>query len=388
MNGNPMERTLKLGRLAGFPVEMSWSVLVIVWLVTWGTSSGVLPQTAPGYAVGEYWAAGLVAAVLFFASLACHEVAHAVVARRSGMEVLGLTLWLFGGIATLRGEPRSPRDDLRIAAVGPLVSLGLSLGFAALTVLLMPIGVPIVLAVTAWLALVNLMLGVFNLLPGAPLDGGRVLRAWLWKRHGDRAAATLSATKAGQRTGAVLIGVGLFEVLLGEVLGGVWMSFIGWFILNAATQEESAARMMAALEGLSVGEVMTATPAVVADDLTLRELVEERLPWRAHAAYPTVDPEGRPSGLLLLDRLSAVPLARGGTTLVRDIATPLADVVTAAPDELLTEAVGRLSAQSDGRLLVVDHGELAGIVTPGDLTRVLRLRGLPVPGPRPPSDPA
>jgi len=377
--GEGAEGTIRLGRLAGFPVEMSWSVLVIVWLVTWGTSSSVLPQTAPGYAVGEYWLAGLAAALLFFASLVAHEVAHALTARRAGLEVTGLTLWLFGGVAMLRGEPRSPQEDLRIAVAGPLTSLGLALGFGAVTVLVEPVGTPLVVAALAWLSLVNLMLGVFNLLPGAPLDGGRVLRAVLWRRRGDRAAATIAAARAGRRTGGVLIGLGLLEVLLGAVLGGVWMSLIGWFVLAAATQEESAARTTAALEGLRVGEVMTAAPTSLPDDLTVRELVDVRLPWRAHSAYPTVGTDGHPTGLLVLERLATVPPGAEASTTVREVATPLAAVAVAAPEEPLTDAVGRLDPRGDGRLLVVDHGRLAGIVTPGDLTRLVRLRGLPVP---------
>lgn len=373
------EGSIRLGRVAGFPVDLSWSVLVVVWLVTWGTSSGVLPQTAPGYTVGEYWVAGLVAAALFFASLGAHELAHALVARRVGMEVLGLTLWLFGGVATLRGEPAGPKEDLRVALAGPLTSLGLSLGFGAVTVLVQPVGTPLVVATLAWLSLVNLMLGVFNLLPGAPLDGGRVLRALLWRRSGDRHDAAVRAARAGRRTGGVLVGLGLFEVLLGEVLGGVWMSLIGWFVVAAATQEESAARMTAALEGLRVGEVMTPEPWTVPDAISVRELVEDRLPWRAHAAYPTVGPDGEASGLLLISRLSGVPRGQEESTSVHDIATPLEGLGTATPDEPVTEAFGRLSPDSAGRLVVVDHGRVAGIVTPGDLERVLRRRGLAVP---------
>lgn len=379
-----MQGDIRLGRLAGFPLAVNWSVVLIVWLITWATSSSILPETAPGYRAAEYWAAGMVGAVLFFGSLLGHEVAHAVVARRAGLEVMGLTLWLFGGVATLRGEPRSARDDLRIAAVGPLTSLGLAAGFGVVTVGLGSLGAPqLLLSVTAWLAVVNLVLGVFNLLPGAPLDGGRVLRALLWSRSGDKMRATLGATKAGERTGVVLAMLGLLEILAGADIGGLWMVFIGWFVLSSAKNEEAAARMMQALDGVAVGDVMTPHPAVVPEALTVQEAAAQ-LPWRAHEAYPTIDAEGHATGLLELSRLAAVPVAAEGTTRVREVAVPLTDGTTATPEEPLADAVARTSPDGGGRFVVLDHGELVGIVTPSDLNRVLRLQRLAAAQLRPP----
>jgi Zn-dependent protease len=369
-----MHGDIRLGRLAGFPLSMSWTVGVIVWLITWGTSSAVLPDSAPGYAEGEYWAAGVVAAVLFFASLLAHELMHAVFARRAGVEVLGLTLWMFGGVATLRGEPRTARDDLRIAACGPLTSLALAAGFSLVTVGLVPLGTPaLVLAVTAWLAVVNLVLGVFNLLPGAPLDGGRVLRAVLWQRSGDKLQATLRSTRAGQRTGVALAAVGLLEILAGADIGGLWFVFIGWFVLSSAKGEEQAARMLQAFSGLTVGDVMTPHPSVLLETLSTGEAAA-RLPWRAHEAYPTVDAAGRPTGLLRLGALAGVPTGSEGTLLVRDLAVPLTDANSACSREALTDAVTRTAPDGGGRFVVVDDGVLVGIVTPSDLNRVLRVQ--------------
>lgn len=385
-----MKGDIRLGRLAGFPLSMSWSVVVIVWLITWGTSSAVLPDSAPGYRPGEYWVAGTLAAVLFLASLMAHELMHAVLARRAGVEVVSLTLWLLGGVATLRGEPRTARDDLRIAASGPLTSLALALGFSGLTIGLVAVGTPaLVVAVTAWLAVVNLVLGVFNLLPGAPLDGGRVLRAVLWQRSGDKVQATLRATRAGRRTGTVLAALGLVEILVGADLGGLWFVFVGWFVLSSAKGEEQAALMLQALGGLSVGDVMTPHPAVLAEALTVQE-VAARLPWRAHEVYPTVDDAGRPTGVLRLSTLATVPSAAEAAVLVREVAAPLTDATTATSGEPLTEALTRTAADGDGRFVVVDDGQLVGVVTPSDVNRVLRLQRVaaaPVqpPGLRPPA---
>lgn len=372
------EGTVPLGRVLGIPVSMGWSVLVVLWLVAWGAGRSVLPETAPGYAVAEYWGAGLVVAVLLLLSLLCHEVAHAVTARRAGLEVEGLTLWLFGGVAALRGEPRRPQDDLRIATAGPLTSLVLALGLSALASALVGTAPQLAVASLAWLGVVNLLLGVFNLLPGAPLDGGRVLRALLWWRSGDRRAAELRATRAGRATAGVLIAIGLLEVLLGAVVGGVWLVLVAWFIGAAATEEEQQARLLQALEGLRVADVMSAPAVVLPDRLPVAALVGGRPPWRDHSAYPVVAGDGRPTGLLLLGRLPPVSAADGLT--VADLARPLAELAVARPDEPLVAALGRLHAQDAGRLLVLREGEVAGIVTPADLLRAAHARGLS-PGP-------
>lgn len=361
-----------LGRVAGVPVTMSWSVLAVLWLVAWSAAGAVLPETAPGYTVGEYWVAGGCVAVLLLISLVCHEVAHAVAARRAGLQVDGLTLWLFGGVTTLRGEVRGPREELRIALAGPLTSLALAGVLTGLVAALAGLVAPVAVAGLAWLAAVNLMLAVFNLLPGAPLDGGRVLRAVLWWRSGDRRAAELRATRAGRRTGALIVTLGLVEVLFGAVLGGVWLVLIGWFIGAAAAAEEQDLLLRAALEGLRVDEVMTPGPAVVPEALTVRELVEQRLPRRAHAVYPTVGVDGRLAGLLALERLGGMTTGRASRTAVADLATPVAELALAGPDDDLLRALERLGPRDEGTLVVVQQDRLVGIVTPEDVLRAAR----------------
>ncbi|MCV7367937.1 hypothetical protein CRI77_17240 [Mycolicibacterium duvalii] len=215
-----MERGLVLGRVRGLTVSVHWSVLVIVWLFAWSLA-GTLPQTTPGYSRGAYWLAGLCGAVLLAVALLAHALAHAVVARRAGIPVPEVTLWLFGGIARLAGEARTPRDEFRMAAAGPALSLVLSGVFAAAATALATGGAgALAAAVLAWLAVANAVLAVFNLLPGAPLDGGRILRAYLWRRHGDPARAAIGAAQAGCVLGYVLIGLGLLQLLLASVIGG------------------------------------------------------------------------------------------------------------------------------------------------------------------------
>ena len=228
---NAEQDQIRLGRIAGFPVSLNWSVLVIAWLLTWSLATGGLPGGAPGHAPGTYWAAAAVAAVVFLASLLAHELAHAIVARRSGIEVTSVTLWLFGGVASLSREPATPAADLRIAAAGPGTSLALAGLFGATSFAAEAVSAPHIFAsVTGWLAGVNLMLGLFNLIPGAPLDGGRVLRAIVWRLRGDRHQAALVATSAGVIVGYGVIGLGLAQFLVAGVIGGLWLVFIGWFL--------------------------------------------------------------------------------------------------------------------------------------------------------------
>lgn len=380
---------IQLGRIAGVPLAMNWSVLVIVGLLTWGLAADVLPGAAPGYATATYWAAGLAAAAAFFASLLAHELSHAVVARRAGMKVEGMTLWLFGGVAKLGGTPPDARADFRIAAVGPATSLVLSLGFGVSTVLLSVLGTPdLVVAVTAWLAAVNLVLAVFNLIPGAPLDGGRVLRALLWRRHGEWAKAAATAARAGQAVGYGLIGLGVVQFLAGSGLGGLWMGLIGWFILVASRAERDHIVAESALRGVRVGDVMTRDIVTVSSWITVQELIDRYLLNHAHSAYPVEGHHGGIDGLVTLHQLRGVRPKDRSSTLVAHIALPPDRVPTAAADQPVTSLIEVLddpASESAGRVLVFDdldrgHSEtgrrLVGIVTPTDIDRAIDVRAL------------
>ena len=230
-----MDETVHLGRIAGVRVGINWSLFVIFWLIAWSLASSELPHAAPGHSDVAYWLAGFAAAVVFYGCLLAHELAHAVVARHHGIEVEGIVLWLFGGVSRLKGEAATPDTELRVAFAGPATSLGLGLLFWAVT---LAIGTgSLAAAVTGWLGWLNGVLALFNLVPAFPLDGGRVLRALLWRTSGDKTSATLRAGRAGEAFGYVLICFGLVEFLAGAGLGGLWLVFLGWFLLAAARAE-------------------------------------------------------------------------------------------------------------------------------------------------------
>ena len=244
-----MSEAIPLGRIAGFGVKVHWSVIVILWLFTWSLAS-TLPGTVKGYSHLAYWLAGGCGALVLLASLLAHELAHAVVARRMGVSVGDVTLWLFGGVTTLQGEAKTPKAAFRIAFAGPATSLVLSAAFAGLAIALATVRAPaIVVSVAWWLATINLLLGLFNLLPGSPLDGGRLVRAYLWRRHGDSVRAAIGAAHAGRVVAIILITLGLAEFLAGGLVGGVWLAFIGWFIFTAAREEEMQVTTRQALAG-------------------------------------------------------------------------------------------------------------------------------------------
>jgi Zn-dependent protease len=361
--------SIRFGRIAGIPVGASWSALLIAGLIAWSLAGSLLPAQAPGLAPAAYWLAGLAGAGLFLGSLLAHEVGHALVARRAGLAVRGITLWLLGGVALLEDEPATPRDELRVALVGPAVSLALAVVFGLAAVVGSAAGLPAAaVVVTAWLAVGNAALAVFNLLPAAPLDGGRVLRGLLWRRHGSRVRAAVTATQAGVWVGAGLVAYGLLGAFTGWGIGTLWTALVGWFLISAARQERDWAVARSGLEGLRADQVMTpapaAAPAWFTVDAFLRNYVE---PWQA-AVLPLRSFDGQPAGVVTAAALAAVPSDRRHIVRAGDVAIPVADLVMVAPDQPVTDLPARLAA---GRTVaaVVAGGQLLGLITPADLAR-------------------
>jgi Zn-dependent protease/CBS domain-containing protein len=374
-----MREHIRLGRIAGVAVGINWSVLVVFALITFGLATGRFPVRFPGLDTVAYVVAGLAAGVVFFLSLLAHEVSHAVVARRNGVEVEGITLWLFGGVARLQGEPSTPRADLQIAGVGPLVSLILAGVFGALAAGLSALNLPgLVVDAFVWLAVINLMLAVFNLIPAAPLDGGRILRAILWQRRGDRTRAAITASRAGRGFGWFLVAIGLLELLFLPGFGGIWLMLIGWFLTNAAAAEEQQARLSDELAGVRVRDVMSTEPTTAPASIPVDQFIDEYVFPNRYSTFPLTDNGGKPAGLVTLNRVKHVPADQRATTVVRDVACPLEDVPVVGPDEPVAELIPRMAGCADGRALVVDDGHIVGLVSPTDVMRrmeIAQLRG-------------
>ena len=369
-----MEESIRMGRIAGIRVGANWSLLVIFWLIAWGLATGRFPDEHPGQTDGAYWVAGLVTALIFYGALLAHELGHAVMARRQGIPVEGITLWLFGGVTRMQREATSPGGALRVAVVGPVISLAAAAVFGMLAVALDALGAPgLVGGMAGWLARINVILAMFNLIPAAPLDGGRVLQAILWRRGGNRLAASATAARAGRGFGYVLIGVGLLEFTAGIAVGGLWLVFLGWFLLMAARAEQVRSEARLHLEGVRVADVMTRDPVVAPGWITVDAFLEDYALRHRFSAFPIQTFGGDLGGLITLNRLKAVPPDRRAAVRVSDVACGMEQVPVARSEEMLLDLVGRISGCADGRALVIDNGRLVGIVSPTDVARTLEM---------------
>jgi Zn-dependent protease/CBS domain-containing protein len=370
-----MNENLSLGRVAGIHVGLNWSLLVVAALIAWSLATGILPPAAPGETSGAYWTAGVVSAFVFLASLLAHELAHSIVAVRRGVRVDGITLWLFGGVSRFSSDTSSPGAQALITFVGPLTSLLLGIVFFLASA---AVGggahLGLVPATLSWLGYINILLGVFNLLPAFPLDGGRLLQSLIWLRTGDRVRATSIAARIGMVFAFLLIAYGLVSFLVGgNAIGGVWSVFLGWFLLSAARAEEAGALIRQALAGITVAEVMTPDPAQAPDDISVEDALHGYVLTSRHSTFPTHDAGGRLSGLLTMAALKNVAPDARSATRINQVICPLNKVATARPADPITNLLGLSEAGcSEGRTLVVDSGRLVGIISPSDINRLLQ----------------
>jgi Zn-dependent protease/CBS domain-containing protein len=307
---------------------------------------------------------------LFLASILLHELGHAVQAGREGVAVGGITLWVFGGVASLGGEMPSPGAELRIAAAGPAVSLLLGvLCTGAAVALPLPAGVD---GVLFWLGYINLSLLIFNLIPALPLDGGRILRAALWARRRDLLSATRTAAALGRGFGQLMIAGGLVLAIVAGDLGGLWWVFLGWFVLAAAESELASISTRAALADLTVADLMVRDPVSVRARSSVQTFMDEVFLPTRHTAFPVLD-GSEAIGIVSFRRALELPPERWPVTSVRAIMTPVHEASVEA-SEPITEALPRLTSGDLRRLLVVDDGRLAGLLSPTDALRVVEVR--------------
>jgi len=367
-----MRQSIRLGRIAGVEIGANWSVLVIVGLLAYGLSAALLPAAAAGYPRSAYVGSGVAVAVLFIACLLAHEVAHAVVARYHGVGVRRITLWMLGGVSELEEEARTPGAEAAIAAAGPATSLvlGMAAGLASLWADVIGAGALAVVGLR-WLAGVNVVLAVFNLLPGAPLDGGRLLRAAVWRLRGDRAAAQDTAGRAGVAVGVLVVVGGLTQILVAGDLSGLWLVLLGWYLVSMAVAQRASAGVDTALGRLTVADIMTWDPACA----YAGQQVDRFIASARHRAYPVIDLDGRPVGTVELARLVRIPAALRSASRVGDVTTPLARTPVVGPDDHAS-AAARVLAPVSPLAVVVAAGRIVGVVTWVDIARAVELARL------------
>jgi Zn-dependent protease/CBS domain-containing protein len=363
---------IRLFSFRGIPVRLDFGWLVIFALISWSLASGYFPDALPHLSRAAYWAQGLVAALLLFVSVFLHELSHAMVALRHGVGVGSITLHVFGGVSQLESEPATPRAEFLIAIVGPLTSFGIAgVCFAAERVLPAPAWAA---AILAYLSLVNAIVGAFNLVPGLPLDGGRVLRSALWAWRGQAEWATAVASNAGSAFAFLLMALGLLRTFAGQVVGGMWFILIGIFLHQAARSTWELARIQHRLERVPVTQVMTRAPIVVPPTLPISRLVDEFFS-RYHVAGFPVDDAGRLAGFITWAQVEQVAAAADGLV-VADVMAPVDGSLVVSSRDSAWRAFMKISRNRVGRVAVVDHGRLVGIVSHRDLAHVLAVEGV------------
>lgn len=371
-----MRETLTFGRIAGVRVGANWTLAIIFGLIAWSFAGRRLPLLHPGFDESLYWATGVLTALIFFAALVAHELGHAVVARHQGVQVEGITLWLFGGVAKLRGDTLTAAGELRIALAGPLVSLALAGAFATIGAGVAAAGASrLMVDMFSWLWRINLLLAAFNMIPAFPLDGGRVLRAILWRFRG-KLAATRAAAWVGRGVGYSLAALGALAFGLQGRPDGLWIGVIGWFVAEAARSENAGVVLKDALDGFEVRDVMAPDPPVAPAWLTLDVLVGSWAHRQRVSVFPLAGFDGSAAGLLTLDGIKRVPHDRRAETRADAVAVPMSEVPTGAPDEPFNALLERMAGKPNARALVLEGGRVVGIVSPSDIDRALEVAAL------------
>ncbi len=365
--------TLSLGRIFGIEIKLDYSWFIVFALVVWSLAGYYFPQIQPGLPVGTYWVSGVVTALLFFASVVAHELAHSFVSQAHGVPVRDITLFIFGGVAQISEEPKSARNEFLMALAGPVTSLVIAGLFGLLWLVSTPAGLSIH-ALTGWLAWINLALALFNLIPGFPLDGGRVFRAIVWAITGNLRMATQIATRLGQIVAYGFIFWGIWQIFSGDWAGGLWIAFIGWFLLNAATASYRQVAIQEMLAGHVAREVMMTDCPHVPRDLTLDVLVDQVVLPSGRRCFPVIG-DDQLYGLVTLHLIKEIPRERWRSTRVEEVMIPMGKLKTIRPDDDLAGVFERMTTEDINQYPVVDaNRRLLGMVARDNLLAFLRAR--------------
>ena len=367
-----MPGSLHLGKIAGIDIYIHFSWLIIFVFLTWSLATGWFPQLYPGWSTATYWLVSAVAALLLFVSVLLHELAHSFVARARGLPVKNITLFIFGGVSNIQQEPTSPGVEFQMAVVGPVVSLLIGVVAYLLMLPLRGSNSPLQ-GILFYLGVTNILLGIFNLIPGFPLDGGRVLRSIVWKASGSLLLATRVATIVGQIIAYLFILLGIWLFFGGNVLNGIWIGFIGWFLLSSAQSANSQVMLESMFRGVTVGEVMNTKPTTVPANISLQKLVDEYfLPNGLRSAL--VMQADQLAGLITLSDIRHVPREQWAQVPVGHAMVPLDRLHVVQPQQSLNEVLPLMAGRDVNQLPVVQNGVLVGVLSRDAIVRFLEVR--------------
>jgi len=370
-----MKPTITLGRLFEIDIGLHYSWFIIALLITLSLV-GHFGATDPSWSRAIVWASAVITAILFFVSIVAHELAHALVARARAVSVRSITLFALGGVATMENPAPDARTEFWIAVAGPIASIVIGLGCYALAVSLgwsPQADVSPATAVLGWLGYINISLAIFNLIPGFPLDGGRILRAILWGRSGDADRATMTAARVGQAVAFGFILLGVMRFFGGAGIGGLWLAFIGWFLLQAAQASYAQVTVVTDLRGVRVRDIMSPDCAMVSVNMPVQTLVDEHLLRTGQRCFVVGDP-GRIVGLITSHEIKGVARDRWATTPISDVMRPIDQLRTIEPDMLASDALALMGREDVNQLPVISEGKFAGMVGRRHILKLLETR--------------
>jgi len=367
-------KRIVLFKLLGFKVQVDASWLFLAALVSWSLARGVFPVWYPGLSLETYWWMAILGVMGLFFSLTLHELSHSLVARRFGLEIRGITMFIFGGVAEMEDEPRSPKAEFLMAVAGPIASGVLALGFLICTHLGMAVGLPSpAVGVLDYLAFINGLIAVFNLLPGFPLDGGRMLRAVLWHMRGSLREATRMASRSGELLAMLLMALGAMNVMAGNFVGGMWWFLIGMFLHGAARASFSQLQTRQTLEGETVRRFMTPDPITVSPGLRLEDFVESYLYRSHHGLYPVID-DDRLIGYIGARQVKGVPREDWSRTAVDEVLVARGPENTISAETDAVRAMALMQRKAVTRMMVEEGDRLVGVITMKDMLDLLALK--------------
>ena len=364
--------SIKIGKISGIDIRLHYTWIIVLLMVVWSVGFSYMPLQYPGLDPFRYFLVGVLSAIIILLSVLFHELCHSIIAKRMGIPVPSIVLFLFGGVSQIAEEPREPREEFRMAIVGPISSLLLAGIFAAgwLTLKGKEVTIP---AVFQYGFMINLMLGLFNLIPAFPMDGGRVLRAILWTRSRSLISATRKSTFVAELISYIFMGLGFLNIFMGSIANGMWLIFIGWFIKGGAEASLRHTMIAQALARVKVRDLMSIPICIASPDWSLEEAVNECFYKYTHGGFPVIEKDEL-RGILTTEDVRKIPRERWKDAKVKEAMTPLRRLITVHPDDPASEALIKMSKYGVGRLPVLEDGRLVGIITRSDLMRAVKTR--------------
>ena len=370
----PVILSVRLGKIMGIPIRIHFTLWFVFILIAWSLAVGYMPHQYPGLSVVTYWAIGITSAVILFASILVHELSHSYIAKKNGLPIARITLFFFGGVSEMTEEPQDPDLEVRMAAAGPLMSFLIAGVLGALWYLGGSAHAPVaIIATLGYAALINGVLGAFNLLPAFPLDGGRVLRGSIWKHMNNFVGATRTAIRVSEVISLLMMFGGFVFIILGDFVDGLWVIVLGWFIRSGAETSLKQTLVGDALLGVSVGNIMTRDVLTVPPEITLNQFVSDYLLVHRHGGYPVVK-NGEVLGVVTLQCVRAVPKEKRDSVTVREAMVPFEHTIMVKSSVTALDAMQKMARNKVGRVLVIDEGRLVGMATREDIVSTIQTR--------------